>query len=284
MDRRHSLRILRIAAGAAIAAVLAAALASCSSLSPAKTFAQLTAAGTELETGGETALSLRLSMPGGPPVVEWSASAGAIRPTAVDNEVDFVAPATPGDVVVRARAAAGGKTLDAEILLRVRPLGALKKTVEVIVEVDCRTLKGVWVDAAHASESFSPPLKIKGTFGLDVDTGEASAGGSWPVYDMYDDGTHGDRVAGDGIWTERFVFKKTSAKVYFAFDDAGAYRVGFESGLAWRLKLAWRGVDEAGAGEVSDANNLFFVPDRDQVVAWTAGMAAKSGMYAEAKK
>jgi len=54
--------------------------------------------------------------------------------------------------------------------------------------------------------------------------------------------------------------------------------------LAWRFKLAWRGVDEAGAGEVSDANNLVFVPDREQVVAWTAEMAAKSGMYREAAK
>jgi len=266
------------------ATAVAGSLAACVSFSPAKSYAELSASSAEVEVGKVSALSLRLSAPGGPPVIEWSASAGTIRPTAVDNEVDFVAPMESGDAVVRARATAGGRTLDAQLVIKVLPAGAMKRTAEVIVEVDCGSLKGVWVDAAHPSESFAPPLKIKGTFSLDVDTGEASAGGSWPVYDMYDDGTHGDRVAGDGIWTERFVFKKTSSKVYFAFDDANAYRVGFESGLAWRFKLAWRGVDEAGAGEVSDANNLFFVPDHDQAVAWTAGMAAKSGMYAEAKK
>jgi hypothetical protein len=269
---------------AAIAATAAAVLMSCGSLARPASFARIEAASAEVETGGRTALSLRLAMPGGAPAIEWSASAGSILPTAVDNEVDYLAPAEPGEVVVRARSSAGGRTLEAEIALAVKPAGALKKTAEVLVEVDASTLEGVWVDAAHPSESFAPPLRIKGTFALDVDTGEATAGGSWPVYDMYDDGTHGDRAAGDGVWTERFVFRKTSSKVYFAFDDAGSYRVGFESGLAWRLKLAWRGVDEAGAGEVSDANNLFFVPDHDQVVAWTAAMAAKSGMYAEAKK
>jgi hypothetical protein len=280
MERGHELRFVAVVSAAAVIASMAA----CASLEPAKSFARIMAASAEVETGGETALSLRLSMPGGPPAVEWSASAGSIRPTAVDNEADFVAPGSPGAVVVRARASAGGRVLESELVIDVKPAGALKKTAEVIVEVDCRTLKGVWVDAAHPSESFAPPLKIKGTFGLDVDTGEATAGGSWPVYDMYDDGTRGDKAAGDGIWTERFVFKKTGSKVYFAFDDANAYRVGFESGLAWRLKLAWRGVDEAGAGEVSDANNLFFVPDHDHAVSWTADMAAKSGMYAEAKK
>jgi hypothetical protein len=275
---------LRFAAALIVAAAASAALSSCASLSPTKSFARIEAASVEVETGGQVALSLRLDMPGGPPSIEWSASVGSIRPTAVDNEVDFVAPGEPGEAIVRARASAGGGKLEAEVAIKVKPVGALKKTAEVIVEVDGRTLRGVWVDAEHPAEDFTPPLKIKGTFNLDVDTGEATAGGSWPVYDMYDDGTRGDRVAGDGIWTERFVFRKTSSKVYFAFDDASAYRVGFESGLAWRFKLAWRGVDEAGAGEVSDANNLFFVPDRDQVVAWTAAMAASSGMYEEAKK
>jgi len=253
---------------------------SCAGTPPPRVYAELSAPALEVETGGTLPLSFRVSMPGGPPIVTWSSDSGVLVPTAVDNEVDFVAPATPGRVVVRAVASAGGKSLESELSISVLPAGALKKTVEVIVEVDTSTLKNVWVDAAHPAESFVPPLRIKGTFTLDIDSGEASAGGSWPVYDMFDDGTHGDRVAGDGVWTERFVFKRTSAKVYFAFDDGNAYRVGFESGLAWRFKLAWRGVDEAEAGEVSDANNLFFVPDRDQVVAWTAETAAKSGMYA----
>lgn len=252
----------------------------CAGTPSPKSYAELSAPSMEVETGKSIPVSFRVSIPGGPPLISWSAEAGELVPTRIDNEVDFIAPSTPGKVVVRATAKTKSDTLSSELSISVVPAGALKKTVEVIVEVDTSTLKNVWVDAAHPAESFVPPLRIKGTFTLDIDSGEASAGGSWPVYDMFDDGTHGDRVAGDGIWTERFVFKRSSAKVYFAFDDGNAYRVGFESGLAWRFKLVWRGVDEAGAGEVSDANNLFFVPDRDQIVAWTAEMAAKSGMYA----
>lgn len=265
-------------------ALFALIASSCASLGSSVPQAELLAPSLEVEAGKALALSLRVRMPGGPVRITWSVESGKIEPTAVANEVDFVAPLSPGKVLVRARAESGGQSLESELLIAVVPTGALKKTIEVIVEVDAFTLKGVWVDAAHPSENFIPPLKIKGTFSLDVDTGEAAAGGSWPVYDMYDDGTHGDRKAGDGVWTQRFIFKKSTAKVYFAFDDANAYRVGFESGLAWRFKLAWRGVDEAGAGEVSDANNLFFVPDRDQVLAWTAAMAAGSGMYQEAAK
>jgi hypothetical protein len=246
---------------------------------------ELVAESDSVEVGQKLALSLRLDAGKGLPSIEWSVDIGGIERSVVDNEVDFVAPSAPGVATVVATAkTAAGQLLKTETKISVLKAGALKKTAEVIVEVDAKNLVKVWVDDAHPAESFAPPLRIKGTFALDVDTGEAVAGGSWPVYDMYDDGTHGDRVAGDGIWTERFVFKKSSTKVYFAFDDANAYRVGFESGLAWRFKLAWRGVDEAGAGEVSDANNLFFVPDRDQVVSWTAAMAAKSGMYSPQAK
>jgi hypothetical protein len=257
---------------------------SCASLLPPKPSIGLGASSTSVEIGQTVALSLWLNISGGVPTIAWSASAGSLTPTLVDNEADFTAPDAPGDVLITATASSKGRVMKAELKLKVLPVGALKKTAEVLVEVDCTSLKNVWVDDSHPSEEFAPPLRIKGTFSLDVDTGEATAGGSWPTYDMYDDGTHGDRVAGDGIWTERFVFLKTGSKVYFAFDDANAYRVGFESGLAWRFKLAWRGVDEAGAGEVSDANNLFFIPDKDQRVAWTAEMAAKSGMYARAAK
>jgi hypothetical protein len=258
--------------------------ASCASLSRPAPKAEIIAAGSAVEVGQAMPLSLRLDMPGGPPAIAWSASAGAIEPSAVDNEVDFRAPAAPCEARIVATASAGGKTIRAEATIVVLAAGGLKKTAEVIVEVDCNSLRKVWVDESHPAEDFAPPLKIKGTFALDVDTGEAQAGGSWPLYAMYDDGKRGDRVAGDGIWTMRFVFPKATTKVYFAFDDANAYRKGFESGLAWRFKLAWRGVDEAGAAEVSDSNNLFFVPDRDKTVSWTAEMAAKSGMYAPATK
>lgn len=270
----------------------------CASLAPAKPVAEIASSSPSVEVGSSIALSLRLSMPDTLPVISWSASAGTITPTLVDNEVDFHAPETPGEAIVTATVsgtasqtttltasktttvtASQTTTLTESLRIVVLPAGALKKTAEVLVEVDCNSLKKVWVDLGHPAENFAPPLKIKGTFSLDVDTGTAVGGGSWPTYNMYDDGTHGDRVAGDGIWTERFVFPKSSSKVYFAFDDANPYRVGFESGLAWRFKLAWRGVDAASAGEASDENNLFFIPDRDQVVSWTAEMAAKSGMY-----
>lgn len=267
-----------------LASLLPFAALSCAGLAPAGPPIVLSSSSPGVEVGKELALSLRVNLPGGAPEIRWSASSGTILPTLVDNEVDFRAPDTPGEVTIAATARTRGRAVKAELVLKVLPAGALKKSAEVIVEVDCGSLRKVWVDEAHPSEDFASPLRIKGTFSLDVDTGEASAGGSWPTYDMYDDGSHGDRAAGDGIWTERFVFPRTGSKVYFAFDDGNAYRVGFESGLAWRLKLAWRGVDEAGAGEVSDANNLFFVPDRDQVVRWTADMAARSGMYAKAAK
>jgi hypothetical protein len=265
--------------------LIAAISLACASLpGGGKPSAEIQAPRLEVEVGQRLALSLRLSMPGGLPTIAWSAEAGRIEASPVDNEVDFVAPDEPGQVLVAALATAGGKSLRAEARIAVLPAGALKRTAEVLVEVDCNSLKGVWVDEAHPSLDFTPPLGIKGTFSYDPDSGAATAGGSWPLFSMYDDGTHGDKAAGDGIWSIRFTFRKSSSKVYFAFDDGGAYRVGYESGLAWRFKLAWRGVDEAGAGELSDENNLFFVPDKDQEVRWTAAMAASSGLYSKPAK
>ncbi|MDP3179023.1 MAG: choice-of-anchor X domain-containing protein [Spirochaetaceae bacterium] len=263
-----------------IAVAWVASVASCASLGQKAAETQLLPSKSEVEAGGELSLSLRLAMPGGTPRITWATSSGELRRTAVANEVDLIAPDSVGDLIVTAVAETKSARVERSATIKVLPRGALKKTATVVVEVDCGTLKGVWVDEAHPAENFAPPLKIKGTFRMDEETGEAFAGGSWPVYAMRDDGARGDKAAGDGIWTIRFEFEKTDSKVYFAFDDENQYRAGFESGLAWRFKLAWRGVDSAGAGEVSDENNLFFIPVKDQVVSWTAGMAATSGMYA----
>lgn len=234
----------------------------------------------EVEAGKTLAMSAFAVLPGGDiPEISWTAGAGSIVRTAVDNEVDFVAPDTPGTVLVIARAASGGESFEAEYPVTVLPAGALKKTALVVIEVDANTLKGVWVDAAHPRESLTPPLKIKGTFRYDPATGEAFAGGSWPVFDMRDDGQKGDRTAGDGIWTIAMNFEKGDAKVYFAFDDASAFRVEWESGLAWRLKSAWINLDEFP----DDTTNPAFVPDGDKTIRWTADMAAAAGIYGPAK-
>lgn len=65
---------------------------------------------------------------------------------------------------IAAAASVGGRTLKAEILVKVLPAGGLKKTAEVIVEVDCASLKKAWVDDAHPAENSASPLRIKGAF------------------------------------------------------------------------------------------------------------------------
>jgi len=103
----------------------------------------------------------------------------------------------------------------------------------------------------------------------------AEAGGNWPNYNMYDDGTHGDRIANDGIWTIRMIFEKTDSKVYFAFDDASTYRVEWESSVTWRLKIAWIDLDAFP----DDHSNPAFVPDKDKTLIWDKEMAKKGKIY-----
>ncbi len=240
----------------------------------------ITALSPEVEAGGTLALSAFAVLPGGGiPEIEWTSEAGSVVRTAVANEADFIAPQAPGTVMVRATAVSGGESFQAEYPVTVLPAGALKKTALVVIEVDAATLEGVWVDAAHPKEKLSPPLKIKGTFRYDPATGEAFAGGSWPVFEMRDDGQKGDRAAGDGIWTIAMNFEKGDAKVYFAFDDNSTFRVEWESGLAWRLKMAWIDLDEFP----DDTTNPAFVPDGDKTIRWTADMAAAAGLHGPAK-
>ena len=211
---------------------------------------------------------------------EWKADGGTIEKSTVAGEVDFVAPQTPGKVNVTVTASAPGlKSINQSISIDVLAAGALDTVVPVVVEVDTNTLKGVWVNASHTQENFKGPLRIKGTFRYDPATGDAFAGGSWPTYDMRDDGKDGDRVSGDGIWTIRFNFERSDSKVYFAFDDANEFRVEFESGVAWRLKMAWIDLDEFK----DDFSNPAFIPSNPQVLSWTKAMADSGKIYSPAK-
>jgi len=203
------------------------------------------------------------------PVFEWSASDGKIIETVVAGEADFHAPEEPVEVTVNVTAVLDGKRIDRSILIVVLEAGALKTEASILFEVDTATLNGVWVTPDNPSEDFSPPLRIKGTFRYDEDTGAAFSGGSWPAYDMRDDGLRGDRIAGDGIWSIHFNYEKSDARVYFAFDDASEFRVEYESGLAWRMKIEWIELD----GFPDDHSNPAFIPDSDHIIRWDSAMA-----------
>lgn len=240
----------------------------------------LSASTYAVETGSRLPLSAFVFIPEeGVPALEWTASKGTIEPSPVANEVDFLAPDSPGMVDVSVVASLGSTRFEDSIQLEVLPPGALKTSALVTIEVDASTLRGVWVDGAHPSENLTPPLKIKGTFRYDSETQEAFAGGSWPVFEMRDDGQKGDRVAGDEIWTIAMNFEKGDAKVYFAFDDNSSFRVEWESGLAWRLKSAWIDLDEFP----DDTSNPAFIPDGDKVIRWTADMAKAAGIHGPRK-
>lgn len=232
----------------------------------------------EIEVGKTLELSCRVSAGNkGFPAFQWSVSEGRIAKTAVAGEVNFIAPVDSGTVSISVDISINGKNETHSLEITILPAGALKKTADILVTVDTNTLNDVWVNAAHISESFKGPLSIKGTFRYDCDSELAFAGGSWPTYPMYDDGTHGDITADDGIWSILMKFEKTDSIVYFALDDANTYRVEYESGLAWTVKMAWIELDDYP----DDHSNPAFIPDMDKVVSWTAAKAEKGGIHEE---
>jgi len=235
--------------------------------------------GGKVEAGGRLPLSVYLSIPDAmePISLEWSIDRGEILKTRVENEVIFVAPPSEGDITIQVKAQSGDQVLESSGVISVLSDGALKTTVDIKIEVDTHTLTGVFVDKEAPSESFTPPLSIKGTFHYNPAEGTATAGGNWQNFQMYDDGTHGDATADDGIWTLAMEFEKSSEKVYFAFDEGSQYRVQWESGLAWRLKSAWIGLDDFP----NDNSNPAFMPDQDRVLRWTADMAETARIYQE---
>ncbi|HBD92590.1 MAG: hypothetical protein A2015_05790 [Spirochaetes bacterium GWF1_31_7] len=160
------------------------------------------------------------------------------------------------------------KTISYEIV----PPGESSPWAEILFTVDTNTLQGVYVDSSHPAENFTGPLKIKGELTLDEGSGEAQAGGSWPTYLMYDDGSRGDKKAGDGVWSILMKFEKSDRKVHYAFDDGSEYRVGFESGITKTMKDNWTIMDEFP----SDNTNPAFVPDRNKEVAWNIEFATKA--------
>jgi len=149
----------------------------------------------EVEVGKSIHLSAGVTLTRGQNAsFSWAAEKGGVTTGRVAGEADYVAPDTPGSYTVTVTASAPGlEAARQSVAVTVLPAGALQSTVPVVVEVDTNTLKGVWVNADHPRENFKGPLKIKGTFRYDPATGDAFAGGSWPVYDMRDDGKDGDR-------------------------------------------------------------------------------------------
>ena len=229
-----------------------------------------------VEAGKTLELSCRTNLPEGIiPSFKWSTTRGKIVKTKINSEVDFIAPEEAGNVIVSVTVTDGERTTTRSKIINVLEAGAMKKTAEILIEVDTNTLQGVWVNEEHPEENFAPPLLIKGTFTYDADTCKATAGGNWPNYEMYDDGTHGDKIAGDGIYSISMIFDKSDSKVYFAFDDANPYRVQWESAIAERLKLARIQLDDFP----DDNSNPAFAPDKDKVLKWDKEMAEKGKIY-----
>ncbi|MBU0534149.1 MAG: hypothetical protein KJ887_05075 [Candidatus Omnitrophica bacterium] len=229
-----------------------------------------------VEAGQILELSCKVDLPKGIiPEFKWSASKGEILETQINGEADFVALEEVGNVIVNVTVTDGENTITRSKIISILEVGAMETTADVLIEVDTNTLRGVWVDKEHPEENFVPPLRIKGTFTYDTETLRATSGGNWPNYDMYDDGTHGDTAAGDGIYSILMIFEKSDSKVYFAFDDGNPYRVQSESAIAERLKLAWIVLDEFP----DDNSNPVFTPDKDKVVKWDEEMAEKGKIY-----
>ncbi|MDA3811707.1 MAG: hypothetical protein PF518_15420 [Spirochaetaceae bacterium] len=191
--------------------------------------------------GGELEFSCRVSDGNkGFPVFRWHSSTGEIIETDVSGEVNYFAPDKSGTDSILVEISINGKNETRTMDITILPVGALKKTADILITVDTTILENVWVNSTHKSESFKGPLSIKGTFRYDPESELAFAGGSWPTYPMYDDGTHGDVIADDEIWSILMKFEKTDSLVYFALDDTNTYRVEYESGLSWTIKMVIR--------------------------------------------
>lgn len=238
--------------------------------------AKLESSSDSVEAGQTLELSCKVDLPKGIiPEFKWSASKGEILETQINGEADFVAPEEVGNVIVNVTVTDGENTITKSKIISILEAGAMETTADVLIEVDTNTLVGVWVDEEHPAENFVPPLRIKGTFTYDTETLIATSGGNWPNNEMYDDGTYGDRVAGDGVYSILMIFEKSDSKVYFAFDDGNTYRVQWESGIMERMKLAWIELDDFP----EDKSNPAFVPDKDKVVRWDEEMAEKGKIY-----
>jgi len=256
--------------------VLQVLLFNCSSESAnVKEGIELQSSSTTIEALSTSPLVLKMNIKDAiNPTITFSSDAGKIESGSVKNVAYFTADEKTGKVNIKAKVQSGTRVFENSLTLEVVAKGALKKTAMVTITVDANALKSVWVDAAHPKEVLHPPLKLKGTFRYDPETLEAFSGGSWPVFDMYDDGTHGDKTAKDNIWSIALNFEKSDAKVYIAFDDNSPFRVQFESGFAWRLKSAWIPLDDFP----DDNADIALIPDKDQELNFTKEMALKAGI------
>jgi hypothetical protein len=91
--------------------------------------------------------------------------------------------------------------------------------VRVLVTVDSKTLR-----------DFTAPLVVRGNFNYapQYDWGIIEAKGYYaniPVL-LYDDGSHGDAKAGDGVWSLAMNVRKNSGRIWFELWD-GRYLIGY---------------------------------------------------------
>ncbi|MFH1068040.1 MAG: SGNH/GDSL hydrolase family protein [Candidatus Glassbacteria bacterium] len=101
--------------------------------------------------------------------------------------------------------------------------GFLEDMVRVFISVDSRTLP-----------EFKPPLVLRGNFSYAPQYGwgiveEKGYYANIPVA-LYDDGTRGDKVAGDGTWSIEMYLRKGSGKLWFGVWD-GEYLLGYWNAL-----------------------------------------------------
>lgn len=227
-----------------------------------------------VEVGGETLVNCYVTAEDGRLLeYNWQTSAGRIKESDTMGNVVYSAPRKPGNYIIAVQVSDGVNKASLTKEIEVAPVGESSPYSKVLITVDTNTLKGVYVDETHPDESFVSPLSIKGELTYDESTGEAAVGGSWPTNRMYDDGTHGDKRAKDGIWSIEMTFEKSDQKVHFAFDDGNEYRVGFESGLTKKLKDAWIFLDDYPM----DNTNPAFQPNKDRMeVSWNKDFASKA--------
>ncbi len=142
----------------------------------------------------------------------------------------------------------------------------LEDRVKVLVTVDSRTLP-----------EFEPPLTLRGNFSYAPQYGWAiieskSYYADIPVR-LYDDGSHGDQAAGDGVWSVELAFRKDCGNLWFYLRD-GRYLSGYSNFMhAEYFNNPWcRQVSEAWstlAGMKDAQGQTIGLPlDRDRVLSW----------------
>ncbi|NJL30339.1 MAG: hypothetical protein HC898_01180 [Phycisphaerales bacterium] len=127
-----------------------------------------------------------------------------------------------------------------------------KETVLILFEFDTNPWKDIYSPTTGKAIGFTPPLSLKSHYW------------AWEQFELYDDGTHGDRIANDGVHSLLMKMPRDNKKWQLAIDDTGTARTAHESELAHLLKSA---AAEAGIGF---EGHFAILPDSSKVVGMTA--------------